>query len=80
MIGVVGVTTGQVEHPLDTQLLIEPGADLGVKNGDGTGALARGWFLVERLTQHPGNRVAVMTEKVGNLDIGPAFVVEQRDG
>ncbi len=79
-VGVVRVSAGQIEHALDTEVLLKPGADLGIEDGDRGGALALGWLLVEGFAQHAGNNVAVMAEKVGNLPVGPAFLVEQIDG
>ena len=57
-------------------MLLEPLCDLGLKDRYGTAAIARLRLFIHLFSQHSCNRVAVVTGKFGDLDIGPAFLLE----
>ncbi len=75
-IGMLGVLAGLLEHALDGPVLVKPGLDQRRKDGNRTGALARGGLLVNRLTQDTGDGVPVVAGKRRNLDLTPALLVE----
>jgi hypothetical protein len=66
----------QFQHARHWQLLVEPLLNLGSKHRHGTAPLARFWLFVHLFSQHPRNRISVMTGKFRDLDIGPAFLFQ----
>jgi len=74
------VSASDLQHALDAPFLVEPGADLGIEERHRTGALARGGVLVKRFAEHACDRIAVMADKGGNLDVAPAFLIEIMNG
>ncbi len=50
--------------------------NLRIKDGDATFALARFRFFLQVFAQHTGNGIAMVTGKLGDLDIGPALLLQ----
>jgi hypothetical protein len=77
LIGMVGILSSQFNHPSDTQVLIEPGLDLIVKDLHLTGPFPLGRALVGWFPQHSCHTVAVASDHFGNLGVAPPFLFEQ---
>ena len=65
-----------LQHALHSPLLVKPGGDLRAEDRDGAGALARGRLVVNGLTEHTRDGIAVVAQKVGDLGLAPALLVE----
>jgi len=76
----VRVRARQFEHAPHAQALVEPAPDARLERRDLRRALARRRFLVERLAQDLGHRVAVVADELADLDVGPALLLEVMDG
>ena len=78
MPGLIGAS--EFEHALNAQVLVKPGEDLVVKDGNSTGALTGSRLAVERFAKNTGNGIPMVANKGSNLGVGPAFVFEVVDG
>ncbi len=78
-VGMVGIGTGEFQHALDAKALVKPGEDLVMEDRHGAGAMTRGRLAVQGFAEHTGDGVTMMTDKGGNLRVGPAFLFEVVD-
>ena len=76
----VGIGASELKHALNAQVLVKPGEDLVVKDGDSTGALTRSRLAIEGFTKNAGDGIPMVANKVSNLGVGPAFLFEVVDG
>ena len=70
------IRSRQFQHTAHQEILVEPARYLCIKDCHRTAAIARLWVLVDVFSQHPRDRVSVVTGKFRDLDIGPAFVFQ----
>ncbi len=74
------ICSRQFQHARDRQLLVEPLGNLRIKDRHRAAPVARFRVLLYFFSQHPRNRVPVVTGKFRNLDIGPAFLFQVVNG
>ena len=72
----VGVRPGPFNHAFDTEVLVEPGLDLVVKNSDLAWPFSLSGLFVGRFAEDPGHAVPVTSYDLGNLGIGVPFLFE----
>jgi len=72
----VGVLAGLLQHALDGPALVEPGLDLGIKDGHRAGTLVGCGVFVHRLAQHAGDGITMVADELRNFGLAPAFLVE----
>ncbi len=65
-----------VNYLIASQVLIKPGRNLVLEDGDRTAALAGCRLALDRFAQHTCNGVTVVPNKRRNLRVGPAFLLK----
>lgn len=65
-----------VNYLIASQVLIKPGRNLVLEDGDRTTAVPGCRLAIDRFAQHARNGVTVMANKRRNLRVGPAFLLE----
>jgi hypothetical protein len=70
------IRSRQFKHAAHQEILVEPVRYLGIKHCHCTTPLARFRLFVYVFSQHPRDRVPVVTGKFCDLDIGPALVFQ----
>src|SRR5207245_3652166 len=75
-VGMLPIRSRQFKHAADWKLLFEPLSNLGIKHRHRAAPVACFRLLLYFFSQHPRNRIPVVTGKFSDLDIGPAFLFQ----